>query len=294
MSLTLATNVSAIKLLKTPQGGMIEDINPENNIDADQYVCAVIDNKNLYGYIQKIQNRNVTIKLDSPWMRRKYITVNWTYLRKASIYEKNKEELTKKNMELSKEQKIETIKNNIIQKNTEFFNINKTTGDVKADLSRDEEDFFEQNKKIQFILCNIDKLIDSFNVEKNKIIKIKEQCEASGSSLETISALNQIIENVACSRTPKSLKNITKDNKRRLSTVRDTTKNLLRMVLVESGEQGIDSDSIIKIILLLQNEFNTFGKTALEITPHRIMGMLSSFSRKKQAFLSDENVWKYS
>ena len=56
MPLTLATNFSAIKLLKTPQGGMIEDINPENNIDSNQYVCAVIDNKKLYGYIQKIQN----------------------------------------------------------------------------------------------------------------------------------------------------------------------------------------------------------------------------------------------
>ena len=54
MPITIATNVGAMKLLKNPQGGMIEDINPEKNIDSNQYVCAIIDNKKLYGYIQKI------------------------------------------------------------------------------------------------------------------------------------------------------------------------------------------------------------------------------------------------
>ena len=293
MPITIATNVGAMKLLKNPQGGMIEDINPEKNIDSNQYVCAIIDNKKLYGYIQKIENRNVTIKLDSPWMRRKYITVNWTYLKKANIYEKNKEELTKITMELSKEQKIETIKNNVIQNNIEFFSSNNAHGVAKTDLSKDEEEFVEQNKKIQSILYNIDQLTDYLNIEKNKIIKIKELCEINGSSKETIYLFDQIIENILCAKTPKSLKNITKDNKKRLSNVRDITKNLLKMVLVESGQDGIDSDIIIKIILLLQSEFNNFGTTTLEITPHRIMGMLSSFSRKKQAFLSDENVWKY-
>ena len=171
MPITIATNVGAMKLLKNPQGGMIEDINPEKNIDSNQYVCAIIDNKKLYGYIQKIENRNVTIKLDSPWMRKKYITVNWTYLKKANIYEKNKEELTKITMELSKEQKIETIKNNVIQNNIEFFSSNNAHGVAKTDLSKDEEDFVEQNKKIQSILYNIDQLTDYLNIEKNKIIR---------------------------------------------------------------------------------------------------------------------------
>lgn len=291
MSITIAPKNSAINLLKNPQGGMIEDMNPEKNIDNDEYVCAIIDNKKLYGRIQKIENRNVTIKLDHPWMRRKYIIVNWTYLRKVNIDQKNKEEETKKNLEIIKENKVETLKSIILKNNANYFFIkDKTIGDVK-NFTQEERAFFEKNDEIKIILNKIEDLTEKLIVEKTYIQKQKNICEATGSSKEKLELFEEIIESINIYKTSKTSKNIIKDNKKKLSNIRDVTRELLTMVLESAGQEGIDSENIIKIIMDLQKEIFTRNLNILEVTPHRIMGMLSSFSRKKHAFLNEDNMW---
>lgn len=291
MSIIVASKNSAITLLKNPQGGMIEDINPETNIDTNEYVCAIIDNKKLYGHIQKIENRNVTIKLDNPWMRRKYIIVNWTYLRKVNIDQKNKEEEAKKNLEILKENKVEKLKSIILKKNADYFFVdNKMLGDVK-NLTQEEKAFFEKNDEIKIIINRIDDLTERLILEKSNMQKQKNICETAGSSKEKLELFEEIIENINIYKTSKTSKNIIKDNKKKLSSIRDVTRELLGMVLEAAGQEGIDSENIIKIIMDLQKEILKKNINILEVTPHRIMGMLSSFSRKKHAFLNEDNMW---
>jgi len=291
MSIVVESKESARSLLKVHQGGMIEDINPEKNIDTNEYVCAIIDNKKLYGHIQKIENRNVTIKLDRPWMRRKYIIVNWTFLRKVNIDQKNKEEETKKKIELLKENKIEKLKSIILEKNSNYFVFENNTVNELKNLTEEEKVFFEKFNEIKSIINKIDDLKDQLIIEKTNIQKQKKICETSGSSKEKLNVFEEIIENINIQKPSKTSKNIIKDNKKKLSNIRDVTRELLWMVLEAAGQDGVDSENIIKIIMELQKEVLKKNVNILEITPHRIMGMLSSFSRKKHAVLTEDNMW---
>lgn len=70
------------------------------------------------------------------------------------------------------------------------------------------------------------------------------------------------------------------DRKQHLSVVRDRSRALLTALLIAAGDEGATSEEIVATLCIGH------------VTPHRIMGTLSAFSRARQAILQPNGRWK--
>ena len=81
-----------------------------------------------------------------------------------------------------------------------------------------------------------------------------------------------------------------KEKKKNLASIRSATRFVLTNLLIAAGEEGLSSEDIVYTITKTFEE-NAESRPDL-ITSHRIMGMLSSLSRRKEAENIDGKKWK--
>lgn len=139
---------------------------------------------------------------------------------------------------------------------------------------------------------NLESYINTIALMKKRLqdmaIDLNEQyrnCSIYGIDMSGLPRIQEIQEGQDFKLPGRGASNM--EQKRKLSIARERTRELLVALLTAAGDRGVTSEEVIATIGGMGDE-----KNALPITQHRIMGMLSSLSRRKEAEMVDMNRWR--
>lgn len=267
---------------------LFSDINPEfdNLLPSGTKIMFPFDGKLIFGTVLSVLGRNATVSLEEEISGQNIITVNWSTLRLADNKYRNLEE------------KERNIKDEETRKRTEKIKIfvKSLRENISATISTDEvfihdtipvSEFIEKQK----ILIDY---VDQMNSIKNIIVDIYNELKVSKNDLIKQGVLEQDLPEIPniseeilhLSRSYRKKQN--DQIRKKLASVRSITRTLLVKALLHAGQEGLTSE---QIVLSICDENESSQSSPKDITPHRVMGMLSALSRNKQVFLNENNFW---
>lgn len=263
---------------------LFSDINPSyhNLVEIGTKVMFPFDGKMEFGEVAWVSGRHVTVMLENPIMDEQTITINWNRLKIADEKFRPKE---------SEEQK---------EAEENYLRIKSIVGDIKSEIKNnfsDEyskqdintlfEQFLDKYERFNDQLIHINQLKISINSLEKELHEIKSALVKNGinenSLPEIISSVPLSEQSIKLSRRKHNA-----DIKQKLDQIRLFTRKLLLETISSCGAKGISSEKIIEIICDQHIESEGILQ---QITPHRVMGMLSALSRGKIVFLNDNNYW---
>lgn len=267
-----------------------EDRSPDAEEIIGKNIVWIIDGKPHYGHVISVENKNVRILLEKKWMRRSKWTVNW---REILLAPNGSESNLSKNLEREnqKNKKIEQIKIHMekLMKYSKSEEIN-----VNEELKNSENGelfsyFLEEMRIYNELLEELETTRATVVETQEKLMNIRKRCIDSGISQDQMPEISKV-SITQKSREKEYTKKISRDKKRILVNIRIKTRFLLANLLLAVGKEGIESEKIIETISFALSKNPEYSSNS--ITGHRIMGMLSAFSRRGEAESLAKNKWR--
>ena len=267
-----------------------EDRSPDAEEIIGKNIVWIIDGKPHYGHVISVENKNVRILLEKKWMRRSKWTVNW---REILLAPNGSESNLSKNLEREnqKNKKIEEIKIHMekLMKYSKSEEIN-----VNEELKNSENGelfsyFLEEMRIYNELLEELETTRATVIETQEKLMDIRKRCIDSGISQNQMPEISKV-SITQKSREKEYTKKISRDKKRILVNIRIKTRFLLANLLLAVGKDGIESEKIIETISFALSKNPEYSSNS--ITGHRIMGMLSAFSRRGEAESLAKNKWR--
>lgn len=267
---------------------LFSDINPESAdlLPNGTEVMFPFDDRVVFGTVVSVSGRRATIFLDEMVAGQNILTVNWAILRLADERYRNREEKEKKFKDSLAQKRTEEIRL-FVQKIKQELKNEETHFDVSLQETIPVSDFIEKQKML------ID-YVEQMNLIKNIVVDIYNELKSSKNELikqgvpeNDLPELPNISEDIIhLSRFYRKKQN--DQIRKKLASVRSITRTLLVKTLLHAGEEGLSSEQIIRAICDDPNEKDDAPR---DVTPHRVMGMLSALSRNRQVLLNDNNFW---
>jgi len=267
-----------------------EDSSPDISEIVGKNIVWIIDGKPHYGHVVSVENKNVRILLEKKWMRRSKWTVNWRELLLAPNGSQNSvsREVERENQKNKKIEEIKIHMEKLMQysKSEEISLIEE----IKNTESKELFSVFLQDLK------TYNELLEELETTKAAVLDAQEKLnEVRTRCIKLGINENQIPEISKVSISHKSIekeyiKKISRDKKRILVNIRIKTRFLLGNLLLAVGKDGIESEKIIETISFALSKNPEYSNNS--ITGHRIMGMLSAFSRRGEAESMARNKWR--
>lgn len=267
-----------------------EDMNPDSEKLIGKRVVWISGKNNLFGRVLRVYNKHVLISLEKKWMKRIRWTVNWTHLYLVPEEDIEKKEKEKIIREKAKTAKMEELQNHM-KKIIKYHAINvplKIVANSEQQGYAEElireyslfKEYFEEFQVLRISLLSM----------HTEIKKMYDKCIQSGINKENIPDIPLSLD--VFLETGKDLinKKANKEKRNNLNSIRSTTRFVLTNLLVAAGKEGLSSEEIITTIE--KTFFSEIKDNSVAITPHRIMGMLSSLSRRKEAENIDGKKWR--
>ncbi|NBV35868.1 MAG: hypothetical protein EBR94_01185 [Bacteroidetes bacterium] len=267
-----------------------EDTNPDSENLVGKRIVWISGNTNLFGRVVRVYNKHVLIALEKKWMKRIRWTVNWTHLYLVDEQDTEKIEKEKINRENEKNTRMKELHEHM-KKIVKFHEVS-IYSTVK---NTNEQQSVAENLVKEYTLFK--EYLEEFFLLKTSLIsmhanmkKIYDKCIEMGIKKEHIPDIPSSAELLFDAKKNSFSKKENKEKKKNLASIRSATRFVLTNLLIAAGEEGLSSEDIISAITKTFEE-NTEAKPDA-ITSHRIMGMLSSLSRRKEAENIDGKKWK--
>lgn len=264
----------------------VSDASPDRKLSIGKRVKISLDGKLLFGTVTEVFHKNVSIKLEKKWMKRNSITMNWAEVRIAGDHEKDSNE-GKREIEIEKrKQNISRVKNAISSIDALLSNQHQSDS-----LSPEVRDFNCMLEEFFDDLQRLNDLKKQLHEKSKMLLEIRKQYIETGIDSSMFSEIPDVESKGFHSINYERTRQI-RAKKRELQIIRDFTRKILVGVLLASGENGMESRDIIQTIAEMKLDSSSDNEMLTKITPHRIMGMLSSLSRKKESELIEHNRWR--
>ena len=203
------------------------------------------DGSVLFGRIKDVQGRHVILALEKRWGHRHTITLNWQHVLIADSQETPPAPPVRPAVDPERITFLQAKLRDTLPPHLDEHD----KGDMERSAHRLYEGIQEHLRVLNGIRQQVFSLISEYNDHR-------ERCITMG--VRTIPPAIDVVRDIEV-RTPRP------DRKRHLSSVRDTSRTLLTALLLAAGEEGVTSEEIVATLC-----------TGV-VTPHRIMGTLSSF-----------------
>lgn len=267
-----------------------EDMNPDSENLIGKRIVWVSGNNNLFGRVLRVYNKHVLISLEKKWMKRVRWTVNWTHLYLVPEEDTEKIEKEKLLREKAKAEKMEELQDHM-KKIIKYHSV-AIPSKVIVD---NEQQKYAENLLREYSLFK--EYVEEFQVLKFSLLSmyadikiLYQKCIDNGISKDNIPDIPMSIEVLLDINKNAISKKANKEKRKNLNNVRSATRFMLTNLLVAAGEDGLTSEDIIETI---EKTFHEDSKDeSCAITSHRIMGMLSSLSRRKEAESIDGKKWR--
>ena len=257
---------------------LIEDVLPDK-IKVGQLALWKNDGREYLGRVVEVDNRKITLKLQKRWMHRTKITVNWRFIQIVPEGYSLKSKVVQSN-----DNRIDELR-----KVVEFKTKRKWVPEQKIPDSQIETYISECKNTYENLLL----YIEEFETAKEKVqILIKklndeqDLCLKHGIPESKLPPRYQAVDNTVIIHRGRRKKNM--DHRKKLQDVREETRTLLSALLIASGSLGVTSDEVVSSLCGMTSS----SMLDLPLTSHRIMGMLSAFSRRKEAEMVDFGRWR--
>ena len=267
-----------------------EDMNPDSENLVGKRVVWVSGNTNLFGRVLRVYNKHVLISLEKKWMKRIRWTVNWTHLYLAPEEDMERIQREKTNRENEKNIKMEELHEHM-KKIIKFHEISISKNPVTTNeqqnvaetLLREHLLFKEYMEEFYVLRISLISMYSEIKI-------LYDKCLEMGINKENIPDIPSLGNFLSDTKKNISSKKESKEKKKNLASIRSATRFVLTNLLIAAGEEGLSSEDIVYTITKTFEE-NAESRPDL-ITSHRIMGMLSSLSRRKEAENIDGKKWK--
>jgi hypothetical protein len=270
------------------KSALMEDVSPDTSISIGLRVYVHLGGKVLFGKIQSIRYKNVTIFLDEKFMRRHVVTVNWKEVR----------------METAESRKMFMPKDKNEQRANRLISINRAKEYlVSIEKSQNTESFDHESRvqarnslllelqTLSSALKEFSNLSEFIMQQRARVLDIQGNCMQMG--IEDIDLPDYATnEEFLFSNAKMIQKKTNRSKKVQLKKIREQTRTLLSHILKASGPEGMDSRDIIQAMIEYRRESTPQPEPGLDITSHRIMGMLSALSRSQEAEMIGSNRWR--
>lgn len=235
-------------------------------------VYWVVDGEARYGTILEVQHKNISIKLERRWNHRAKILLNWLMVRVASNQEPKisppKVKINPERIELLRKAVFEAT--NKIPAHLTHYN--------ESDAHRLVVAAHATSQTLQEYMASIEVMRITVQNLANELDQQIDEALAYGIGLSRLPERSDI--------EGRSKRKKNDDAKRKLSHVREHTRDLLVSLLVAAEPEGATSEEVVAVLCALPHN----GE--LPITQHRVMGMLSAFSRRGEAHMIPPNKWR--
>lgn len=267
-----------MRLVSKNYSPLIEDIRPDN-LMIGQKVIWNNDGREFLGKIIGIDNRKITLKLEKRWMHRTKITVNWRFLRLV-----NDNSDIHQSKDVQNQERIKTLRN-VVEKTTNW----KWSPEKKL-TDQEIDQLINECKKtyeiLQLYFEEFETAKEKVHILIRKLTDEQDICVKHGIPETKLPPRYQQPENPVIVHRGRRRKNV--EHRKKLQEVRNETRSLLVALLHAAGNEGVSSDEVIAALCGM----NPGQDDTLPITQHRIMGMLSAFSRRKEAELTEYGKWR--
>jgi len=259
-------------------GSFVADGSPRKDaIGLRVYVVA--DSTAYYGRVLSVQNKNVTLQLERRWNHRTKVTVNWTYIRIAH----NQETPPPVEKAAVDSKRIDSLRSKVFEATHRRHHI---THYNDADAKQMVETCNATYETLQEYLQNFDAMRLRIHSLLTEMHAQRERCVAYGVDHSLLPPRVDSVKEIEVRTQGRKQKNA--DQKRKLTEVREKTRELLVALLLAAGDTGVSSDEVVGALCGLTRE----DRSGLSITQHRVMGMLSAFSRRQEAEMIGQNRWR--
>lgn len=250
-----------MKRLPSVQYGPFDDV--PDPVIIGQRVAFPSDHQWIYGRVLAVNGRRVTLALEKRWGSRHQITMHWEQLRIAD--DQNSPPPAPSRPPFSPE-RVEYLRSKLAA----LLPSHHDSAD-KASLHSTAVALHEQLQDHLEALSAMRSRIHSLAAS---FAEARDLALASGVShvppaVETIRDVD-----VRFAKRP--------ERNRHLAVVRSQTRTVLDALLVAAGTEGVSSEEVVAVLC------------TGAVSPHRIMGMLSAFSRKQYAVLQPNGKWRLS
>lgn len=225
-------------------------------------VGMVIDGQLRYGRVTYVDGRKVRVQFERKLGNRHSITVNWEGLRIAKEQTTPPPPPPRPHVDPERIAHLRAIIDSQLPPHFEDTDRHDMEHSALALYTALQEHI----RELDIMRQRIHALVTDYNDHR-------ERCLAMG--IRSTPPPIEVIRDIEVRATKKLA-----DRKRHLSSLRDRSRAVLGALLVAAGEEGATSEEIIATLCIGQ------------ITPHRIMGTLSAFSRARQAILQPNGRWK--
>ena len=270
------------------KSSLMEDASPDTSMSIGLRVYVQLGGKVLFGKIQSIRYKNVTIFLDEKFMRRHVVTVNWKEVRIET------EESRKMFMTKDKSERRADRLNSINKAKQYLVSIEKAQPVESIDHESREKArnlLLAEIQKLSNALKEFSNLSDFITQQRALLNDIKSNCVRMG--VEDVDLPDFATNEDFLLLNAKMIqKKNNKNKKMQLKKIREQTRTLLAHILKASGSEGMDSRDIIQAMIEYRRESSPQPEPGLDITSHRIMGMLSALSRSQEAEMIGSNRWR--
>lgn len=248
-----------------------QDTIPDPSIVGSR-VYWVVDNEARYGVIAEVNHKNVVVKLEKRWNHRVKVILNWRMVRMAA----------------SQEQNLPPQKGKIDPVRIEALKVAVLAATRRSPEHLTHYNDIDARQLIETAHATSETLKEYIN--SIEVMRITIQNLAQELEDQIDKALTYGIDPNRLPSRPeidgRSRRKKNDDIKRKLSHVREHTRDLLVSLLLAADEDGATSEEVVATLCSLPHP------SELPITQHRVMGMLSAFSRRGEAQLIPPNKWK--
>lgn len=267
-----------------------EDMNPDSDKLVGKRVVWISGSNNLFGRVLRVYNKHVLISLEKKWMKRVRWTVNWTHLYLVPEEDTEKMQREKTNRENEKSVKMKELHEHM-KKIVKYHEVSvSSTVKVTNEQQSVAENLLKEYSLFKEYLEEFYVLKISLSSMHADIKILYDKCIEMGIKKEHIPDIPSSIEFLFDAKKNTSSKKENKEKKKNLASIRSATRFVLTNLLIAAGKEGLSSEDIISTISKTFEEDTDTKPDA--ITSHRIMGMLSSLSRRKEAENIDGKKWK--
>ena len=256
---------------------MISDRHPKAE-NIGKRVYFVSESARVYGIITAITGRNVSIKLESRWNYRTKIIMNWMHLRISIDQSEKKPRIANEH----NEERIQQLRS-YVQKATGRIEI---TAETAAKLAVAVHAYQEMHESLVQQLRQLENIKAQIRENAEKTQAKHQECLMLGASTHALIPMMDFEGEYGLAKKGKRQKNM--EQKRKLHMIREETRKMLAALLIAAGDQGATSTEVIASICSMSPLF----EGNMVVTQHRVMGMLSAFSRRQEAELTNSNRWK--
>ena len=270
------------------KSALMEDASPDTSTSVGMRVYVQLGGKVLFGKIQSIRYKNVTIFLDEKFMRRHVVTVNWKEVR----------------IETAESRKMFMPKDKNEQRANRLISINRAKEYLVSIEKSQNHESVDHELRVQTrnsllvelqalssALKEFSNLSEFIMQQRARILDIQSDCMQMG--IEDIDFPDYATnEEFLFSNAKMIQKKTNRSKKVQLKKIREQTRTLLSHILKASGPEGMDSRDIIQAMIEYRRESAPQTEPGLDITSHRIMGMLSALSRSQEAEMIGSNRWR--